>query len=162
MPIQINGTTIIDETLLADKNLSNLSEDGKNVIKSLASGVGGMKRPDYANGSEQNIACSCRISSGGVTNISYTSITIPSNGYILLYNILEKYPNTQTHCALISNAIVNINNKFITLDALYKNLIPVTLNDIISFTNTFSISGVPSTQNYTFNICQFMFYPELQ
>ena len=90
MPLQINGTTIIDETLLADKNLSNLSEDGKNVIKSLASGAGGMKRPDYTNGSQQNITASGTVN-GSTVNASYTSVTISKNGGVICESQKRNY-----------------------------------------------------------------------
>lgn len=80
MPIKLNGTTIIDETNLADTNLSNLTAVGQNVIS--------------------NIANSAVSSQGYMKHINTTSgtlyqcyrghpITIPNNGWIICYN-----PNT--------------------------------------------------------------------
>ena len=36
MPIKLNGTTILDESTLANKDLSNISSAGNNVINNIA------------------------------------------------------------------------------------------------------------------------------
>lgn len=163
MPIKINGTTVINETLLADINLSNLSETGQNVIKSLISSEGGMKRPDYANGSMKNITVSGTDNKGNITNVSYTSVTIASAGYISNYNILSSYNagDWASNPISITNQIVKINNTILPIDAFKGSLIPVSTNDVITFTSTLSGGSSMSSKNFSFNICQFMFYPEL-
>lgn len=163
MPIKINGTTVINETLLADINLSNLSETGQNVIKSLISSEGGMKRPDYANGSMKNITVSGTCSNlGAISNVSYTSVTIASAGYISTYNLLSNQLISGGNSITISDQIIKINNVILPLDTIKSSLIPVSQGDILTFTSTLSASGSShSASNFSFNIYQFMFYPEL-
>lgn len=74
MPIQINGTTVIDEANFADKNLSNLSEAGLSVIINTASSAGTnyMKKINTKNGSY-----------GSISSDSST-FTTPSDGWIIL------------------------------------------------------------------------------
>lgn len=157
MPIKVNGTTVIDETLLADINMSNLSETGQNVIKNLVSGLGGMKRPDYTNASQKTITCTCKLVGTLVQDISYTSITIAANGYISLTSL----PSSYIAAVQISNQQIKINNKLVSNDVLKNSLVPISTNDVITFSSTLSSSSTTHQDSITFTIAEFMFYPEL-
>lgn len=160
MPIKVNGTTVIDETLLADINMSNLSETGQNVIKGLVSGQGYMKRPDYTNASQKTISCTCTVhkSNTSITNISYTSFSVSSIGYLSISSL----PSTYSSNIQISDQIIKINNKVVPNDVLKSSLVPVSANDTVTFTATLSGYGSSygSDITITFTIAEFMFYPE--
>ena len=77
MPIKLNGTTIFNESNFADKDLSNLSESGtqviNNMVSSAISGMTYMKNIDTNNGTAY-------VSSSGF------DFTTPSNGWVVITN----------------------------------------------------------------------------
>lgn len=104
MPIKLNGTTIIDETNLANKDLSNLSSAGSSVINNIATTAANQAIAS-ANMLKQinfNNAVSFVASySGGVSKV-YTDYTTPSDGYFLITIVGNGY--------IISNKTYTIGN----------------------------------------------------
>lgn len=80
MPIKLNGTTIIDETNLANKDLSNLSSAGSNVINSVATNAANaaIASANYMKHINTKAGVYWAISG------SSTSFTCPSNGWVVL------------------------------------------------------------------------------
>ena len=80
MSIKLNGTTIFDESNFADKDLSNLSESGtqviNNAVSSAMSGLDYMKHINTKAGSKY-------VSTGSYA----ASFTSNSNGWVLLVNL---------------------------------------------------------------------------
>lgn len=95
MPIQINGTTVIDEANFADKNLSNLSETGLAVITNAASSVGA----NYMKKINTKAGISTALFSSGNLN----SYTIPSDGWVVINGELRSVSSDKTTLNFYAN-----------------------------------------------------------
>lgn len=80
MPIKLNGTTIIDETNLANKDLSNLSSAGSNVIDSVATNAANaaIASANYMK------HINTKAGTHWIVTTNSSSFTCPSNGWVVL------------------------------------------------------------------------------
>ena len=86
MPIKLNGTTIFNENNFADKNLSNLTTEGSDVISSIANST--MASGNYM----KKINTKAGVQSVS-TGSAKASITTTSDGWILLLNATNSASN---------------------------------------------------------------------
>lgn len=82
MPIKLNGTTILDESTLANKDLSNISSAGNNVINNIATNAANeaIASANYMKHINTKAGTHWTVSSNN------NSFTCPSNGWVVLWS----------------------------------------------------------------------------
>ena len=135
MPIKLNGTTILDESTLANKDLSNISSAGNNVINNIATTA--------ANQAIASANYMKHINTKAGTHWTATSnnssFTCPSNGWIVLSS------NSSSGNYIGSSA--STASAVITLDSGIASF------PVIAGTVIFSTAGIGNTQ--------LTFFPEI-
>lgn len=148
MPIKLNGKTIIDETNLANKDLSNISSAGANVIKS------------YVQQEVSNMMTSPNFSAAIILTVDqqHNGYTPSVDGYLFLQHAIYQGSNTSDIgpiCTIAGKTIYQVTGKNSSEAVTFWT--PVSSGQQIK-TNTYS-TGIGSPVQLS-HFTQVMFVPK--